>query len=89
MTSTQYTELLAYDSIEPIGEERADLRAGMVCATIANMSGKILNQGNTAKPIDYMPYSQEKQKPQTGADHLRIFKEFSEAHNAAVLARRE
>lgn len=47
------TEWLAYAQVEPFGEERADLRAGIVAATVANVNRA---KGTpAAKPTDFMP----------------------------------
>ncbi len=44
---------MAYLSLEPIGEERADLRSGIVASVIANANRK---KGTRAfKPDDFMP----------------------------------
>ena len=45
---------MAYDNIEPFGDQRADLRAGIISSTIFNMG-----RGKKAKamgPIDFMAY---------------------------------
>jgi hypothetical protein len=53
MTSTQFAEWMAYAQLEPWGEERADLRAGIVASTVANsMRGK---KGKPFKPADFIP----------------------------------
>ena len=52
ITSRQFAEWMAYAKLEPFGEERADLRAGIVASTIANVNrGK--NQ-KPYKPTDFM-----------------------------------
>ncbi len=53
MTSAQFAEWMAYAQLEPWGEERADLRAGIIASTQANvMRGK---KGKPFKPQDFMP----------------------------------
>jgi hypothetical protein len=54
--SAELTEWLAYDRIEPFGEERADLRTGMVCSTVANHS--FAPPRDPRKPADYMLFAQ-------------------------------
>ena len=69
-----------YAEVEPWGETRADLRAGIVAATIANV-----NRGKGArsfKPGDFMP-NFEPRKPQTLKQMRNIFCAFAQAHNAA------
>lgn len=53
MPSTLLTEWMCYYDIDPFGEERADLRSGIVAATIANT-----NRDKKDKPHkveDFMP----------------------------------
>jgi len=53
VSSRELTEWQAYYGIEPFGEERSDLRAGIVAATTANAF-----RGKGAKPFkpqDFMP----------------------------------
>jgi hypothetical protein len=52
MTSAQFAEWLAYSRIEPWGEEREDLRIGIIASMIANMfreKGK-----KPAQPSDFI-----------------------------------
>lgn len=53
MTSSQFAEWLAFARVEPFGEARADLRAGIVASTIAN-----IHKAKGRKPYspqDFMP----------------------------------
>lgn len=53
MTSLQFSEWLAYSRLEPWGEERDDLRTGIVASTIANVNR---GKGQKARnPQDFMP----------------------------------
>lgn len=61
--SAEFAEWLAYHGLEPFGEERDDLRAGIVASTIANV-----NRGKRAKaykPEDFMPKFDSHSKQQT------------------------
>jgi len=52
-TSRELSEWMLYEGMEPFGEKRADLRAGIVASTIYN-----LLKGEKAKalaPEDFMP----------------------------------
>jgi hypothetical protein len=51
---SEYLLLATADGIEPRGEVRADLRAGIVSATIVN-SNPWRKSGNAVKPADFMP----------------------------------
>jgi hypothetical protein len=55
LTPRQLEEWRVYaELIEPIGEERADLRMGILAAVTANLwRGK---RGRKAKPLDFMPF---------------------------------
>lgn len=61
ISSRQFSEWMAYARLEPFGEERADLRAGIVASVIANV-----NRGKKQKPYtpqhfmpDFEPESEE------------------------------
>lgn len=63
MTSLQYAEWIAYSRLEPWGEDRDDLRMGIVASVIANS-----NRGKGQKPYkpgdfipDFEPVSEEAQ----------------------------
>ncbi len=55
---------LLYSEIEPWGEERGDLRAGIVASTIANVHRDRKKQGRAFKPSDFMPKFDEEAKSQ-------------------------
>lgn len=59
-TIREYAQWVAFYGFEPWGEERADLRAGIIAATVANAFG-----GGKAKPQDYMPNFDRRIKRQT------------------------
>lgn len=57
MTRSELVEWMAYDSLAPIGERRADLRAGIIAATLANV-----HRGKQQKPLAptaFMPFEPE------------------------------
>lgn len=57
ISSRQFAEWMAYSRLEPWDEERADLRSGIVAATIANA-----NRGKSGKaftPQQFMPQYEE------------------------------
>ena len=65
MPAAEYVQWARYYSEEPFGEVRADLRAGIIASTFANvMRGK---RGRAMRPMDFMPIvkrQQEKDIPQ-------------------------
>lgn len=54
LDSAELTEWRAFDRIEPMGEYRADLRAGIVSATVANYGPRDLREPRKAS--DFMPF---------------------------------
>ena len=60
ISSRELTEWQAYYGLEPFGEDRADLRAGIVASTVANVYRKSGTQPYKAQ--DFMPkFGKEKQ----------------------------
>lgn len=67
MDAKELAEWMAYDRLEPFGEQRADLRSAMVCTIMANAwSGK----GKRLKVDDFMPKFERQQKKQ-GWQHMK------------------
>jgi len=66
-----WSEWQAFAALEPFGEERADLRAGIVAATVANCMAR--GKGRRSfKPRDFMPRFEETQrKPATSSEHYQ------------------
>ena len=57
LTYREFAEWCLYYQIEPWGEARADLRAGIISSTVANYAGKCRTEGaEPSVPSDYMPY---------------------------------
>lgn len=54
VTSAELTEWMAFDAIEPFGEFRADLRAGIIASVTANYSMNAPSRPR--RPSDYMPF---------------------------------
>lgn len=55
--------------MEPFGEERADLRMGILAATIANVNrGK---KGKSYKPTDFMPFYKGATRKQTPQEMMK------------------
>ncbi len=51
-------EWIAYNQLEPIGEERADLRAGIIASTVANVHR---GKRKAFKASDFMPKFEQNQ----------------------------
>ncbi|MFH1619217.1 MAG: DUF4035 domain-containing protein [bacterium] len=68
MPSYELTEWMAYDKIDPFGQERADLRNGVLCALIANRFEMLGKKGRRRryKPADFMPkFGKERDSSET------------------------
>jgi hypothetical protein len=61
MSARELVSWQAYSMIEPFGEERADLRAGIIAATIANVNRK--KGRKPYKPSDFMVEFAKYEKP--------------------------
>jgi hypothetical protein len=62
ISSLQFAEWMAYSGLEPWGEERDDLRMGIIASTIANV-----NRGKNTKPFkptDFMPSFEQETEEQ-------------------------
>ena len=78
ITSTEFAEWIAYSTLEPFGEERADLRSAIVACLIANT-----NRGKNQRPYketDFMPKFGRK-KQQTWQEMKARFNTFAALHN--------
>ena len=75
LSSRQIGEWLAYFQLEPFGEERADLRAGIIAAANANLWVK----GRKLRPADFMPKIGARKKAQGSKAMRAIFKNFKNA----------
>lgn len=53
-------EWMAYAKLEPFGEERSDLRSGIVASTIANA---LTDESESFDPQDFMPDFEEQFVP--------------------------
>ena len=57
LSYAEFQEWCLYYQVEPWGEDRSDLRAGIVASTIANYAGRQrADDAEPARPVDYMPY---------------------------------
>lgn len=70
-------EWLAYMKLEPIGEERADLRAGIIASTIANANRNPKKRSKPFTPKDFMPKFGERQKVQSQEEMIEIARQIT------------
>lgn len=62
MSSSEFTEWLAFAELEPFGEWRADLRAGIIASTVANVNRSADSEALT--PKDFMPFERTDEAPE-------------------------
>lgn len=72
MDSAELSEWMAFDRVEPIGSLGADYRAGMVCATMANIhkSSKVTK---TYSPQDFMPFFKKAEVKQSALSQFKLW----------------
>ena len=64
MSSAEFTEWMAYDRIDPFGEERADLRQAMTSSGVHNLLQAQTKKPKYLEPKDFMLFSDKpKEKP--------------------------
>ena len=65
MTSGQFTEWQAYFAEDPWGEERADLRSGILASLFAEAHRDAAKRPEPFRPVDFMPYHRrEPERPE-------------------------
>ena len=91
INSDEFGWWMAYDRIEPFGEERADLRIAQLCALIANINRS--KKCKIYKVKDFMfdfegkadTVADRRQPPE---EMISIFTSFAAAHNAFLKSRK-
>lgn len=56
LDATEWDAWIAYNRLSPIGQERADLRAGIIASVIANSNRDPKKQPRAFEPRDFMPF---------------------------------
>jgi len=75
ISSAEFAEWQAYYRLEPFGEERADLRTGILAALIANVNRDPKQRKKPYEPADFMPTFDKQSKataPQSIDEQLMI-----------------
>ena len=74
ISAEQFAEWAAYAEIEPWGEDRADLRAGIIASTVANAHRDVKRKPDQFTPQEFMPKFETKRrkKLQTWQEQLNI-----------------
>ncbi len=72
MTWREFVEWQEYYEVEPWGEERADLRSGIVASVLANVHRDSKRRPSPYEPTDFMPfYTKPKPTPEQLAQKIR------------------
>lgn len=71
ISSRELSEWMAYAQLEPWGEMRADLRAGIVASTMANTARDPKKRKKPFAPEEFMPqFDKEPQTPEEQKAHM-------------------
>ena len=72
-TSAEFAEWIAFNSVEPIGDVRADIQAARVCQLLAAAFGK---RGRSPKLSDFMPdwWQERRPREQTPAQMAAVIR---------------
>jgi len=75
MTAEEFGLWLAFYDLDPFGDQRGDLQAGVVAAAIANYAGKVRSNGaGPASPTEFMPFLERpEQEPAAEPDPIAFF----------------
>lgn len=79
LSSSQFDEWMQYAAVEPFGEERGDLRAGIVASVIANVHRR--KNARAFRPSDFMPTFERKKM--TWQQQMQVLKAGFTAWNEA------
>ena len=58
LSNAEFMAWCEYYQQEPFGEQRADLRAGVIASTMANIYTAHVGAKTVYRPLDFMPYAQ-------------------------------
>ena len=72
MSSSEFSLWLEMYQDDQWGEDRDDLRAGIIASTIANFAGKMRKDAQPLQPSDFMP-NLSKEKEEAEPDPVAFF----------------
>lgn len=79
LTSNDFADWLAYYRVEPFGEDRADLRAGIIASVIANVNRDPKKRRRAFRPEDFIPKFDRKDERQPWQDQLKLVEMLNKA----------
>lgn len=75
----QLDRWMAFDKLDPFGDERADLRSGLLGSTLANLQ---IASGPKLQPSHFMPFSGSgRRKRQSTRLQIAICRQIAAVHN--------
>lgn len=80
MSSTEFSEQIAYDRIEAPHEDKVVFLLAQLCSLVYN--AWLRGKGRALKPEDFLPKRAGPRKQQTAAEMKAILKAYGKAHNA-------
>lgn len=86
LNAREFAEWIAYWNIEPWGEERADLRAGIIAATVANAAP--FRSGRSFAASEFMPFASPQANTQSANEFEARMRAYVQAHNQALKEKR-
>jgi hypothetical protein len=88
MPASDFYEFMLYEQLEPFGDRRGDVQAGVIAATIANVN-RSKSTDRYFKPTDFIPDWEPKPVVQQTPEQIfNIMKIIQKRQNAIVEARR-
>jgi hypothetical protein len=82
ISSAELTEWEAYYQLEPFGELRGDLRAGIVASAIVNVMAELKTP---LTPIAFMPYASANDLQSDGGGQTVILEQDPDVHSALIM----
>jgi hypothetical protein len=77
LDSHELSEWMAYYRLEPFGEVRADVRAGIVASTLANVHRK--RSAPPFSPLDFLAFPEPKPESDMNTKVKEVFRAFRRA----------
>jgi hypothetical protein len=77
ISAREFAEWCAFDRLDPIGAERADLRAGIIASTVHNVHRG--QRQRPSRPVDFMPKFERRGRRQTAEEMQAELMRASEA----------
>lgn len=89
VSSRELAEWAAYYALEPFGDARADLRAGIVASTVANTARDPKKRRQPFQPDEFMPQFRQQKQAQTVEEQQAIARQFAAAGLGRISKRKE